>query len=139
MRMLKTEYLLNQVFRVAIFSFVASLGLPSVIPSEATGNLVREACYNAVQQRETKALWSYRVERHEDNHVILEQVIETVDAPVKHLLAVDGHAPTPAQLKEEDERHRSLLKNSAGQSAFKKEHAEDSKKIEQMLGIITQA
>jgi hypothetical protein len=139
MRMLKTEYLLDQISRVAIFSIVTSLGLPSVVPSEATGNLVREACYNAVQQRETKALWSYRVERHEDNHVILEQVIETVDAPVKHLVAVDGHAPTPAQLKEEDERHRSLLKNSAGQSAFKKDHDEDSKKMEEMLRIIPEA
>ena len=139
MRMLKTEYLLNQVFRVAIFSIVTSLGLPSVIPSEATGNLVREACYNAIQQRETKALWSYRVERHDDNHVILEQVIETVDIPVKHLLAIDGHAPTLAQLKEEDERYGSLLKNSAGQSAFKKDHAEDSKKMEEMLRIIPEA
>jgi hypothetical protein len=139
MRMLKTEYLLNQVSRVAIFSLVTGLGLPSMLPSEATSNLVREACYNAVQQRETKALWSYRVERHEDNHVVLEQVIETVDTPVKHLLAVDGHPPTPAQLKEEDERHRSLLKNSAAQSAFKKEHDEDSQKMEEMLRIIPEA
>jgi hypothetical protein len=86
-----------------------------------------------------KSLWSYRVERHEDNHIILEQVIETVDIPVTHLLAVDGHAPTPAQLKEEEERHRSLLKNSDGQSAFKKEHDDDSKKLEEMLRIIPEA
>ena len=37
MRMLKTKYLLDQVSRVAIFSLVTSLGLPSVLPSEATG------------------------------------------------------------------------------------------------------
>jgi hypothetical protein len=139
MRMLKPKYLLDRVFRVAIFSLVTSLGLPSVLPSEVTGKLVREACYNAVQQREMKSLWSYRVERHEDNHIILEQVIETVDGPVKHLLAVDGHAPIPEQLKEEDERHRSLLKNSAGQSALKRDDDEDSKKMEEMLRIIPEA
>jgi hypothetical protein len=137
--MQKPKYLLDQVSRLAIFSVVTSLGLPSVWPSEPTGKLVKEACYNAIRQREVKSLWSYRVERHEDNHIILEQVIETVDIPVTHLLAVDGHAPTPAQLKEEEERHRSLLKNSDGQSAFKKEHDDDSKKLEEMLRIIPEA
>jgi hypothetical protein len=139
MSMLKTERLLNQVSRVAIFSLVTSLSLPSVLPSEATGNLVREACHNAVLQREAKSLWSYRVERHESNHLIVEQVIETVDTPVTHLVAVDGHAPTSAQLKEEENRFRSLLKNSSGQSAVKKEHEEDKKRMEEMLRIIPEA
>jgi hypothetical protein len=136
MRMPKPKYLLDRVSRLAIFSLVTSLGLPSVLPSEPTGTLVKEACFNAIQQREAKSLWSYRVERHEDKHIILEQVIETVDTPVTHLLAVDGHAPTAAQLKEEDDRHRRLLRNSAGQSAFKKDHDEDSKKMEELLRVI---
>jgi hypothetical protein len=136
MRMPKPKYLLDRISRLAIFSLVTSLGLPSVLPSEPTGTLVKEACFNAIQQREAKSLWSYRVERHEDKHIILEQVIETVDTPVTHLLAVDGHAPTAAQLKEEDDRHRRLLRNSARQSAFKKDHDEDSKKMEEMLRVI---
>jgi hypothetical protein len=135
-KMLKTEYLLNRLSRLAISSLLTSLALPPVLSSEVIGKLVREACYNAVQQRQTKLLWSYSAERHEDNHTILEQVIETVDGPVKHLLAVDGHAPTPAQLKEEGDRHRSLLKNPAGQSALKKEQGEDTQKMEDMLRII---
>jgi len=132
----KPKYLLDGLSRLAIFSLVTSLGLPSVLPSEPTGTLVKEACFNAIQQREVKSLWSYRVERHDDKHIILEQVIETVDTPVTHLLAVDGHAPTVAQLKEEDDRHRRLLRNLAGQSALKKDHDEDSKKMEEMLRII---
>ena len=139
MRVLQSKYLLDQGFRVAIFSLLAFLGLPSALPSEAIGNLVREACYKAVQQRETKSLWSYRVERHENDHIILEQVIETVDAPVTHLLAFDGHAPTLAQLKEEEDRYRSLLKNSANQSVFKKEHDEETKKMAEMLRIVPEA
>jgi hypothetical protein len=136
MRMLRTECLLDQVSRLAILSLVTSLGLPSVLSSEATGNLVKEACYNAVQQREAKSLWSYRVERREDNHVFLEQLIETVDTPVTQLLAVDGHAPTIAQLKQEEERHHTLLKNSANPSASKKEHEEEAQRTEEMLRII---
>src|SRR6202051_81081 len=136
MKMPKPKYLLERVSRLAIFSLVTSLGLPSVSPSEPTGTLVKEACFNAIQQREAKSLWSYRVERREDQHLTLEQVIETVDTPVTHLLAVDGHAPTVAQLKEEEQRHRSLLKSSDGPSAFKKEHDQDSKKMEEMLRVI---
>jgi len=136
MRTPKPKYVLDGLSRLAIFSLVTSLGLPSVLPSEPTGTLVKEACFNAIQQREVKSLWSYRVERHDDKHIILEQVIETVDTPVTHLLAVDGHAPTVAQLKEEDDRHRRLLRNLAGQSALKKDHDEDSKKMEEMLRII---
>jgi len=139
MRMPKPKYLLGRVSRLAIFSLVTSIGLPSGLPSEPTGTLVKEACFNAIQQREAKSLWSYRVERHEDQHIILEQVIETVDTPLIHLLAVDGHAPTAAQLKEEDDRHRRLLRNSAGQLALKKDHNEDSKKMEEMLRIIPEA
>ena len=139
MRMPKPKYLLDRVSRLAIFSLVTGLGLPSVLPSEPTGVLVKEACFNAIQQRGVKSLWSYRVERHEYKHVILEQVIETVDIPVIVLLAVDGQAPNPAQLKEEDARHRALLKNSASQSALKKDHDEDSKKMEEMLRIIPEA
>jgi hypothetical protein len=135
----KPKYLLDRVSRLAIFSLVTSLGLPSGLPSEPTGTLVKEACFNAIQQREVKSLWSYRVERHDDKHIILEQVIETVDTPVTHLLAVDGHAPTAVQLKEENDRHRRLLRNSASQSAWKKDHDEDSKKMEEMLRIIPEA
>jgi hypothetical protein len=128
-----------QISKVTIFCLLSSVLLPSVLPSEATSNLVREACYNVVQQREARSLWSYRVQRLEDNHIILEQVIETIDTPVKHLLAVDGHAPTPEQLKEENERHRILLKNSAGLSALKRGRDEDSKKMEEMLRVIPEA
>ena len=139
MSVLKIKYLLDHIFRVIIFSLLACLGLPSALPSEAINNLVREACYKVVQQREEKSLWSYRVERHESNHIILEQVIETVDTPVTHLLAFDGQAPTLAQLKEEEDRYRSLLKNSGNQSALKREHDEDTKRMEEMLRIIPEA
>jgi len=139
MRMPKPKYLLDRVSRLAIFSLVTNLGLSSVLPSEPTGTVVKDACFNAIRQREAKSLWSYRVERHEDKHIILEQVIETVDTPVTHLLAVDGHAPTVVQLKEEEERHRRLLKSSDGQAALKKGHDQDSHKMEELLRVIPEA
>jgi hypothetical protein len=85
------------VFRFAILTFAAAIALPPTLPSETAKELIAEACYNELQHRETKALWSYAAERHVDNRIFLERVIVTVDGPVRHLLAVDGHPPTPAR------------------------------------------
>ncbi|HWO32477.1 MAG TPA: hypothetical protein VNO32_27085, partial [Candidatus Acidoferrum sp.] len=61
------------------------------VPSQTANELIGDACHNELQQREKRRLWSYIVaERRTDNHVYREHVIETVDAPVRHLLAVDG-------------------------------------------------
>jgi len=66
--------------------------------------------YSSAKRR---TLWSYVAERHSNDHVFREQVIETVEVPVRHLLAVDGNPPTSAQLKEEKDRHQELLKNAS--------------------------
>jgi hypothetical protein len=84
-------------------------------------------------------LWSYVAERHSNNHVFREQVIETVDSPVRHLLAVDGHAPTSVQMKEENDRQQRLLKSQSGRHAIQKQQEDDNKKMEELLRIIPEA
>jgi hypothetical protein len=74
-----------------------------------------------------------------NNHIFLEQVIETVDGPVRHLLAVDGHSPTPAQIKEEHGRYQELLKNPSGRRAIQKQRNDDDKTMQELLTIIPQA
>jgi hypothetical protein len=107
---------------LVILTFAAALALPPALPSQTAKELIGEACYNELQHRERKTLWSYTAERHVNNHIFLEQVIETVDGPVRHLLGVDGHPPTPAQIKEEDDRHQELLNNASRRHALQKQH-----------------
>src|SRR5258708_36654183 len=128
-----------QVCRFAIFMFAAGMALPPLLPSQKAKELIREACYNEVQQREKRTLWSYVAERHSNNHVFREQVIETVDAPVRHMLAVDGHPPTAVQMKEENDRNRELLKNVSRRHAIQKKQDNDDKKMEELLRIIPEA
>jgi hypothetical protein len=52
-------------------------------------------------QREKRTLWTYVAERRSNNHVFREQVIETVNGPMRHLLSGDGYPPTLSQMKEE--------------------------------------
>jgi hypothetical protein len=101
--------------------------------------LIGEACFNELQHRDRETLWSYTAERQNHDHVFREQLIETVDGPVRHLLAVDGHPPTPSQIKEEDDRHQELLKSPAGMRVLQKQRDDDDKTMEELLRIIPEA
>jgi hypothetical protein len=131
--------LLALVSRFVAITFASGMAWPPALPSETARELIGEACYNELQQREMRTLWSYVAERHSNNHVFREQVIETVDAPVRHLLAVDGHPPTSAQMKEENDRHQRLLNSASGRHAIQKQQEDDDKKIEELLRIIPEA
>jgi hypothetical protein len=135
----RTISLLARVSRLTTLTLAAGMALPPALPSQTAKELIGDACYNELQQREKRTLWSYVAERHSNNHIFLEQVIETVDGPVRHLLAVDGHPPTPAQIKEEEDRHQELLKNPSGRRALQKQRDDDDKTMEELLRIIPEA
>ena len=136
---LSRSILLTHVFRFVTFTFATGMALPSTVPLQTAKELIGDACYNELQQREKKTLWSYTAERHVNNHIFLEHVIETDDGPVRHLLAVDGHPPTPAEIEEENDRHQELLKNPAGRRAIQRQRGDDDKTVEELLRIIPEA
>ena len=139
MKSLRTMILPPHVCRFVILMLAAGMALPPSLPSQKAKELIREACYNEVQQREKRTLWSYVAERHSNNHVFREQVIETVDTPVRHLLAVDGHPPTAAQMKEENDRHQALRNNTSRRHAIQKQQGDDDKTMEELLRITPEA
>jgi hypothetical protein len=131
--------LLGHVSRFVTLTFAAGMALPPSWPSQTAEELIGDACYNELQQREKRTLWSYVAERNSNNHVFREQVIETVDGPVRHLLAVDGYLPTSMQMKEENDRHQELLNNVSRRRAIQKLQDDDDKKMEELLRIIPEA
>ena len=139
MELSRTISLLTHLFRFATLAFATAMVLPPVLPSQTARELIGDACYNELQQPESKTLWSYRAERRIGNRVFLEQVIETVDGPVHRLLAIDGHPPTPAESKEEDDRHQDLLKNPSGRRVIQRQRDDDERKMEELLRIIPEA
>jgi hypothetical protein len=135
----RTTSLLANVSRFVTLTFAAGMALPPALPSQTAKELIGDACYNELQQREKRTLWSYVAERHSDNHVFRELVIETLDVPVRHLLAVDGHPPTSAQMKEENDWHQALLNNASRRHAIRKQQDNDDKKMEELLRMIPEA
>jgi len=135
----RTISLLAHVSRFVAFTFAAGMALPRALPSETVKELIGDACYNELQQREKRTLWSYIAERHSNNHVFRELVIETVDAPVHHLLAVDGSPPSSVQMKEENDRHEELLNSASRRHAIQKQLDNDDKIMEELLRIIPEA
>jgi len=110
----KRHFLLVHAYRFVAFTFVAGMALTPALPSQTAKRLIGDACYTSYNSAKKRTLWSYVAERHSNGHVFREQVIETVEVPVRHLLAVDGNPPTSVQLKEENDRHQSLLKMHLG-------------------------
>jgi hypothetical protein len=139
MELSRTISLFPHVSRFLMLTVAAAVALPPSLPSQTAKELIGEACYNELQHRERKTLWSYTAERHNHNHVFREQVIETVDGPVRHLLAVDGHPPTSGHIKEEQDQHQELLKNLSGRRAIRKQRDDDDKTMEELLRIIPDA
>src|SRR5258708_30336281 len=141
MELSRTISMLTRVSRSLTITLAAgmALGQAPTLPSQTAKELIADTCYNELQQREKRTLWSYVAERRSNNHVFREQVIETVDAPVRHLLAVDGDPPTPAQMKEENDRHQELLNNASRRHAIQKQQDDDDKKMEELLRTIPEA
>jgi len=136
MELSRTISLFSHVSRFIMLTVAAAMALSPSLPSQTATKLIGDACYNELQQRERKTLWSYTAERRVNNHIFRERVIETVDGPVRHLLAVDSHPPTQAEIKEEDDRHQELLKNPSGRRAIRKQRDDDDKTMEELLRII---
>jgi hypothetical protein len=139
MELSRTIFLLTHTSRFVAFTLVAGMVLTPALPPQTPKELIGDACYNELQQPEKRTLWSYVAERHSNNHVFREQVIETVEVPVRHLLVVDGNPPTSAQVKEENDRHQELLNNASRRHAIQKQQDNDEKMMAELLHIIPHA
>ena len=107
--------------------------------AQTTRELVADACNNERYQRQQKALWASHVERRAGGHVYREEEIETLEGPVRRLLAVDGHEPSPAERKQDDDRLRNLMQNPKARLTLKKNRETDEKKFDDLLRVIPDA
>jgi hypothetical protein len=139
MELSRTISLLAHLSRFVTLTIAVGMASPPVLSSQTAKELIGEACYNELQQREKSTLWSYVAERRSNNRVFRERVIETVDGPVRHLLTVDGYPPTSVQMKEEKDGHQELLNKAYQRHAIQKMQDDDDKKIQELLRIIPEA
>jgi len=107
--------------------------------AETAKELVADACYNELHQRQHKALWASRVERRTGGHVYREEEIEAAEGPVRRLQAVDGHEPSPSQRKQDDDRLQHLMQNPKARLTLKKNRETDEKKFDDLLRVIPDA
>jgi hypothetical protein len=105
--------------------------------SAQTGKeLIADACYNEVHQREQNALWASQVQRRTADHVYLEEEIETIEGPIHRLISVDGREPSPSERKQNDDRLRDLMQNPKARLAAKKNREADEKKFGELLRVM---
>ena len=112
------------------------LSVWSPLSAQTGKELMADACYNELHQRERNALWESQVERRTADHVFLEEEIETVEGPVHRLISVDGHEPSPSERKQNDDRLRDLMQNPKTRFAAKKNHEADEEKFGELLRVL---
>jgi len=98
--------------------------------------LMTAACDNEIRQRKQNGLWAGQVERRIAGHVYREREIDTVDGPVHRLLSVDGHDPSPSELKQDNDRLRDLRENPKARLTLKKNREAEEKKVDDLLHVI---
>jgi hypothetical protein len=119
-----------------------ALCLLSVLPAwsaQAGKELVADACYNERYQLEHETLWSSEIQRRTGGHVYLEKQVETLDGPVRRLIAIDGNEPSPAERTRDDDRLRNLLQNPKAGLQLKKDREADLVKVSDLLRVIPEA
>jgi hypothetical protein len=118
--------------RLPLFGFLFLLALPPLLAQTAQ-DLIKDACYNELQQRQQNSLWASQIQRRSAGRIYLEEEIETVDGPIHRLLSVDGHEPSASERRQDDERLRTLMHNPKAQLAMKKNRDADEKKVDGLL------
>jgi hypothetical protein len=113
--------------------------VPSVLPrlsAQTPKELMMAACDNEIRQRKQNALWASQVERRTAEHVYREEEIDTVDGPVRRLLSVDGHEPSPSERKQDSDRLRDLRENPKARLTLKKNREAQEKKVNDLLRVL---
>jgi hypothetical protein len=113
--------------------------VPSVLPRLSAQNpkeLMTAACDNEIRQRKQNTLWASQVERRMTGHVYRELEIDTLDGPVHRLLSVDGHDPSPSELKQDNDRLRDLRENPKARLTLRKNREAEEKKVDDLLHVI---
>jgi len=120
---------------VALVIFWVLSAFPQ-LSAENPKQLMTDACENELRQRKQNALWAAQVERRIAGHVYREQEIDTMDGTVHHLLSVDGHDPSPSELKQDNDRLLDLRENPKARLTLKKNRGSEEKKVDDLLHVI---
>jgi hypothetical protein len=107
-----------------------------LLSAENPKQLMADASYNELQQRKQNPLLQSQVERRTAGHVYREQEIETADGPVRRLISIDGHEPSPSERKKDNDRLRELMEDPKARVTLKQNREAQEKKVDDLLRVI---
>lgn len=110
--------------------------LPPGVVAQA-GDLVARMAARETEMRAQKALYTYLSNERSERtggRLWQEHVVETEDGPMRRLLAVDGHALTPAEAQREETRLAAIVADPA---EFRRLNAARKDDEAHALGLLT--
>ncbi len=108
-------------------------------PTPSANQLVRRVVANELKP-DTEGHYTFRTVRiRADGTAETRQVIETKDAVLARLLAINGKPLTPAQRDKEDKRLARLVNDPGALNSKRKEQRDDEARVRRMVGALPEA
>ena len=112
---------------------------PGQIYMPTAGALVVEVVANELADREQLLKWIWMIEKRVGKETLTEEQVETRDAPIYRILAIDGAALNPGQRQQDDARLGRLLKDPSQLLKLKQAQDDDELKLQELLAMMPHA
>lgn len=117
---------------------VCAAGVSAQSP-QPPAQLVREVVYNELHDHAAHGHWRFWVERRSSGGTVVEEQVETADAPVSRIVRENGRPLEPQVDDREEARLRRLLASPAEQERARHQHEEDEQRIGRILALLPDA
>lgn len=129
------------VLRFAVVVLIAATAVPVCpqTPGEPARDLVRDAIYNELHDRERDSHWQYRSERVSTAEDVVREQIETDQGPIFMILAQQGKPLAAEQQEREEERLDAYVQSPEQIARVEREHEEDENRLAGVMEMLPRA
>jgi hypothetical protein len=126
-------------FAVALLGCTLIAHAVEPTPSEPAQQLVAEAIYNELHDRECDSFWQYRSVRVSGSQDVVREQVETSDGPIFRVIEDHGNPLDPDERKREDARLEVLIKKPGEMERVRQEHLQDEDRLKKVMEMLPQA
>lgn len=132
----KSMLILSVVFVLGAVGACQSISEPTI----PANDLIRAVVANELKAPEENGTrWMYRVDRVEQGHRTVKEVVQTVQGSLERLVSTDGHPLSPNQEVEEAQRIQNLINNTAEQRKMEEKRKKDAEQCRTLFKLIPDA
>lgn len=107
--------------------------------AQTTQQLIKDAAYNELQDREGDNFWQYRVEQQLGSRSFIKYQVETQHGPIFRILEKDGRPLTGQEERNEEKRLTMLLNSPSALARNREDHLQDEERLHRLIKFMPEA